>query len=221
MDINDTLTWDFEQKWSEGSNILGMIVGSIVFGTINIIWNLFFIWLPFNFLEFVCYVWFNCVYLCFMQYFYYNCWLVVSSSYWLLKSSLNNWIIFTRKDRSMKNLQNWLLILKGWQLRSWEKRLILFWSFSLRSPSSSWGSHSGSSTSRPSESCFSSQDKFWKWAIWYPLHIQFIKHPKWIILLFYVHWFICIICGCASRSKFCLRTTQFANQTEMNFPEIC
>ncbi len=37
MDINDTLTWDFEQKWSEGSNILGMIVGSIVFGTLNII----------------------------------------------------------------------------------------------------------------------------------------------------------------------------------------
>jgi hypothetical protein len=31
------LTWDFEQKWSEGSNILGMIVGSIVFGILNII----------------------------------------------------------------------------------------------------------------------------------------------------------------------------------------
>ena len=32
MDLNDTLTWDFEQKWSEGSNILGMIVASLVFG---------------------------------------------------------------------------------------------------------------------------------------------------------------------------------------------
>ncbi len=32
IDVNDTLTWKFEHRWSEGSNILGMIVASLVFG---------------------------------------------------------------------------------------------------------------------------------------------------------------------------------------------